>query len=366
MSSASVPSAAAARALGLTLLVAVAALLALTFATTGAREAAVPRGGGDDTSLAAAFARAPARGAPPAHTTLRAALEAQYARYAPELVEMRALGARFCALPMPAGWPHTNKCLSTISEMELLYMRVRDEAPAHVLEVASAVGYTSMWLLAALGKNNNGGLLHSFDVYDTPFPVVLPEALRASWVFTRGDVHATFARATEGLEFGVILMDAEHTREFGAFYRDVVLKPALVALQARADATAAPARLDMTVHDVYHYAHGDDSRRGLRARALYGVSGEGEVFLAWLGSILPTADFTCWSANDRDAPRRFAMMEQVQRAALGDAATDIQFGQFPRGDLSARCTFWAEPLPAAGVPVSCDQRPCDEHGNRRP
>ena len=225
--------AAAARCVAAVCLVAFGALV-VGPAFSGARDAApAPPRGGDGASLAAAFARAPAHGALPAPTTLRAALEAQYARYAPELVEMRALGARFCALPMPAGWPHTNKCLSTISEMELLYMRVRDEAPAHVLEVASAVGYTTMWLLAALGKNNNGGLLHSFDVYDTPFPVVLPEALRASWIFTRGDVHATFARATEGLEFGVILMDAEHTREFGAFYRDVApdLRAALLACE---------------------------------------------------------------------------------------------------------------------------------------
>jgi hypothetical protein len=232
--------------------------------------------------------------------------------------------------------------------MELLYMRVREEKPAHVLEVASAIGYSTMWLIAALGANG-GGTLHSFDVYATPFPDVLPPALAKQWVFVQGDVHATFAGAAAGLDFQVILMDAEHTREFGAFYRDAVLAPALARLQERADATRARVRLDMTVHDVYHF------------EAPFGVSAEGEVFLAWLGRILPTADMACWTANDQDAPRRFAMLEAVQRAALG-AAADVEFGQFPRGDLSARCTFFAEPLPPAGVPVWCGEQLCARGG----
>jgi len=292
-----------------------------------AANAAAPAAAGAPAAAAAASPRAPAGG-------LRGALEALYGRYAGELSAMRALARDFCALPLPAGWPHTNRCLSTIAEMELLYMRVREERPAHVLEVASAAGYTSLWLLSALGRNGNG-TLHSFDVFATPFPAGLTPRLAEQWAFVQGDVHETFAGATAGVHFDLILMDAEHTREFGAFYRDTVLAPALVTLQERADAAGRRMRLDMTVHDVYHF------------EAPFGTSAEGEVFLRWLGDILPTADFSCWTANDRSAPRRFALLEAVQRAALGPAA-DVLFGQFPRGDLSARCAFFAEPMPEAG------------------
>jgi hypothetical protein len=127
-------------------------------------------------------------------------------------------------------------------------------------------------------------------------------------------------------------MDAEHTREFGAFYRDAVLSPAIAALQERADAAGAPARLDVTIHDVFHFEEPFD------------VTPEGKVFLAWLGALVPLETFSCWSANDILSPRRAAVLAEVQAAALGDA-NDIEFGQFPRGDLSARCVFRAEPLP---------------------
>lgn len=268
----------------------------------------------------------------------RAALEGLYARYASELVELRQLGETFCSALVPEGFPHTHKCLSTMAEMELLYMRVREDKPAHVLEIASALGYTTMYLLAALARNDDaghGGMLHSFDVFLTPFPDVLPAHFANHWHFTQGDVHQTFAPFA-ALDYGVILMDAEHTRKFGLFYRDTVLAPAVVALQAKADATGSRAQLSMTVHDVYNFE--------CAAAKNVSVTDEGEVFLQWLGFLLPKVELQCWTANDIEAPRRFALLSEVQAAALGPA-NDIEFGQFPRGDLSVRCMFYAEPLP---------------------
>lgn len=256
-----------------------------------------------------------------------------YGRYAKELADMRVLAKDFCSTPKPEGWPHTDKCLSTIFEMEILYMRIREEKPANVLEIASAIGYTTMYLLAALGKNG-AGVLYSFDVFETPFPYVLDASLKQHWKFTHGNVYETFARVSAGVDFQIILMDADHTREFGAFYRDTVLIPALARLQTLADETGTVKRIDMTVHDVYHFEWNWD------------VTAEGEVHLAWLGVELPLHTMSCYTTNIFKSPRRATMVKAIQRAALG-AADEIEFGYMPRGDLSVRCAHIAEPLPQA-------------------
>ena len=47
-----------------------------------------------------------------------------------------------------------------------------------------------MWILAAL-EDNGLGVLHSFDLYATPFPHVLGEEHRERWEFHRGDIKTT-------------------------------------------------------------------------------------------------------------------------------------------------------------------------------
>ena len=78
-----------------------------------------------------------------ASTTFRSFLTTQCAKNAVELHAMRVKAAHFCSTPKPKGWPHTNKCLSSVMEMDLLYMQVRETRPAKVLEIAQML---NLWV----------------------------------------------------------------------------------------------------------------------------------------------------------------------------------------------------------------------------
>lgn len=135
---------------------------------------------------------------PPALAYSLNGLSALYAKYGVELMEVRKLAKKFCSTPKPAGFPHTHKCLSTLEEMELLYMGIRERPPVTMLEVASASGYSTLWIVSAMAKNG-GGRLYSFDLFKTPFPDVLDATLEeAHWEFTQGDVHETLKYVVEG------------------------------------------------------------------------------------------------------------------------------------------------------------------------
>ena len=274
---------------------------------------------------------------PPLIPDLASGLPALYEKYADELRAVRVLSLAFCATPKPAGFPHTHKCLSTLEEMELLYIGIRERPPANMLEVASASGYSTLWIVSALARNG-GGLLHSYDLFKTPFPDVLDPALEARhWRFTQGDVikvYPAFARSS-GLLFDRVLIDAEHTASFGYFYIEEIIQPQLLVLQAKANATAAPRLLDLTVHDIYHF------------EGAQGVTGEGEVILKWMGYMMPLANIQCLPTfNPIHKPARHAALRKIQRAALGPEAEAAagRIGQFPHGDLSMRCAIIAEPL----------------------
>ena len=259
-----------------------------------------------------------------------------YKKYREELLEVRKLALAFCSTPKPAGFPHTHKCLSTLEEMELLYLGIRERPPAHMLEVASASGYTTLWIIHALHKNG-GGLLHSFDLFQTPWPDVLDPKLRDKhWRFTLGDVLQTYPAyaSSTGLVFDRILIDAEHTASFGYFYIDQIIQPQLRALQARANNESSVAVMELTVHDIYYFAEKQ------------GVTGEGEVVLKWLGYMVPLSHIQCLPTfNLVHRLDRHNELRAVQISVLGAEAEAKAplIGQFPHGDLSLRCIFWTHP-----------------------
>jgi len=272
---------------------------------------------------------------PPALTYTLTGLKQLYIKYGPELMEVRKLALKFCSTPKPAGFPHTHKCLSTTEEMEMLYMGIRERPPATMLEVASASGYSTLWIVSAMAKNGEGKL-YSFDIFKTPFPDVLDPALEAAhWEFTQGDVHETLKYVVEGggLVFDRILIDAEHTREFGHFYLNDIIRPQLKALQEASNAQGEKLVVDITVHDVFHFEGNEE------------VTGEGDVVLNWAGYQLPLSELLCLpSFNPKHNPIRHAALRTMQKAVLGEEGESHKIGQFPHGDFSLRCVFRVEPL----------------------
>jgi hypothetical protein len=295
-------------------------------------------GGAAAAAAAAARAQLPGGGfSPPQLVPGLGALSDLYAKYREELLEVRKLALKFCSTPKPAGFPHTHKCLSTLEEMELLYIGIREAPPANMLEVASASGYSTLWILMALHRNGRG-VLHSFDLFQTPYPDVLDPALgQRHWRFTLGDVLKTYPSYAKesGIFFDRLLIDAEHTAAFGYFYIDAIIQPQMALLQVRANNASAPATMDFTVHDLYHYENSQ------------GVTGEGEVVLKWMGYMTPLAHLQCLPTfNMIHRPERHEAIRSIQKIVLG-AEAEAQaplIGQFPHGDLSLRCTVWAEPM----------------------
>lgn len=137
-------------------------------------------------------------------------------------------------------------------EAEISYLTIRALRPATVLEIGSARGWSTTWLLRALRDNDAGGALHTFDLTDDAVRAVPPELAAGRWRFTHGDVR----RGTLPDDAGFVLVDAVHTARFARWYT--------TALFERLRPGTAVA-----VHDVYH------------GRRPWPVS-EGAVVLDWL------------------------------------------------------------------------------------
>lgn len=137
-------------------------------------------------------------------------------------------------------------------EAEISYLTIRALRPRTVLEIGSARGWSTTWLLRALHDNDDGGVLHTFDLTDDAVHTVPRFLAGDRWRFTRGDVR----RGTLPEDPGFVLVDAAHTARFARWYT--------TALFERLRPGAAVA-----VHDVFH------------GRRPWPVS-EGAVVLGWL------------------------------------------------------------------------------------
>jgi len=168
-----------------------------------------------------------------------------YKQYADDLVRMRQLAAHFCeaATDQQKGTPHMHHCLTGDMESEVLYLRIRHYRPSNVFEVSSALGYSTMWILAALNDNGHG-VLHSFDVYETPFPHVLSDAHRGRWTFYRGDMKTTFQPVADAVPVDYLHIDTCHDMPCIQWYLRNVME--VVAAQV---GRARPVHASM--HDIY-------------------------------------------------------------------------------------------------------------------
>ncbi|WP_344504658.1 class I SAM-dependent methyltransferase [Dactylosporangium maewongense] len=136
-------------------------------------------------------------------------------------------------------------------EAEISYLTIRALRPRAVLEIGSARGWSTTWLLRALGDNGVGEL-HTFDLTADAAAAVPRELAADRWRFTRGDVRDGPLPDDPGF----VLVDAAHTARFARWYTTTLFE------RLRPGAAVA-------VHDVFH------------GRRPWPVS-EGAVVLGWL------------------------------------------------------------------------------------
>ncbi|GAA3192783.1 class I SAM-dependent methyltransferase [Dactylosporangium siamense] len=175
-------------------------------------------------------------------------------------------------------------------EAEISYLTIRALRPDTVLEIGSARGWSTTWLLRALRDNDTAGTLHTFDLVGDAERTV-PAALSADrWRFTRGDVR----RGTLPDEPGFVLVDAAHTARFARWYTTQLFE------RLRPGAAVA-------VHDVFH------------GRRPWPVS-EGAVVLGWLRR-RGIGHLTASPAADPDTHDRLVGLKQKLRLAAPVHAT---------------------------------------------
>jgi predicted O-methyltransferase YrrM len=123
-------------------------------------------------------------------------------------------------------------------EAEISYLTIRALRPRTVLEIGSARGWSTTWLLRALRDSDDGGVLHTFDLTDDATRTVPPALAAGRWRFTRGDVR----RGPLPEDPGFVLVDAAHTARFARWYTTNLFE------RLRPGAAVA-------VHDVFHGRH---------------------------------------------------------------------------------------------------------------
>jgi hypothetical protein len=146
-------------------------------------------------------------------------LNVLYKKYHDDLIIVRNLAKEFCEnFKVPKGWPHLHVCQYGLIESEINYLRIRELKPKYVLEVSSAIGYSTLWILKAL-EDNNIGELYSFDVFNTPWPNVLSEKIKIRWKFINGDVRQTIInKEIQKINFDYIFIDTAHEKMFTKWY----------------------------------------------------------------------------------------------------------------------------------------------------
>jgi hypothetical protein len=164
-------------------------------------------------------------------------------------------------------------------EAEITYLLLRQLRPEHVVEIGTARGWSSSWLLSALRDNDRGRLV-SFrrSRHAAAVPAELAED---RWTVHTGDVRARLDSLPGTTDY--LLLNATHTRRFGRWY-------------VRSVFPRLPSGTPVGVHEVY------------RGRLPW-VRREGRVVLDWLAE----REVPHFTVAPRRAPEIFAALTDLRR-----------------------------------------------------
>lgn len=139
--------------------------------------------------------------------------------------------------------PNMHRCSGRIGiiEASMLYIMIREDKPAHVLEIGALCGSSTRWILEAL-RVNGKGMLSTFDLHD--FSLEYMDKIHAEegrWEFHHQDV---FQYIKTDLGRGMVesvdlfFIDALHRNSFAQVYTNELL-------------ASYPHRISVFVHDIY-------------------------------------------------------------------------------------------------------------------
>jgi predicted O-methyltransferase YrrM len=99
-------------------------------------------------------------------------------------------------------------------EAELTYMFIRELKPENVVEFSPCHGYSSLWILNALEKNDKGTLF-SFDLIKDSEKYI-PIDLKTRRIFVRGNVKENVHKFPYEIDY--LFIDSDHSRGFAEWY----------------------------------------------------------------------------------------------------------------------------------------------------
>jgi hypothetical protein len=194
-----------------------------------------------------------------------------YSAFGHELDEVRLSAELYCKRDGV-------RCLSDKVELEISYLRIRATHPRVVWEISPSHGYSTLWLAAALGKNNNGGQLLSFDLNDNVSRFALAAwKSNVKWNVSIGDFRLRFKTyLNEYPTPDYLYLDSFHNADFGRFYIYEVF-PSILAIKRR---------VHVSLHDVFNPSFWTDGTgQNLRSTARlpdWMANEEGQIVLNWL------------------------------------------------------------------------------------
>ncbi|WP_435106963.1 class I SAM-dependent methyltransferase [Nocardiopsis synnemataformans] len=132
--------------------------------------------------------------------------------------------------------PHLRPCTDDI-EAEITYLLLRENTPAHTVQIGTDHGWSTTWILSAL-RDNGTGHLHSFDTRDHAPHHVPTDLAHTRWTFTHGDIRTSTAHLPPRTDH--LHINATHQGWFARWYLHHLL-PTL------------PPHTTVTVHDVFRH-----------------------------------------------------------------------------------------------------------------
>lgn len=183
-------------------------------------------------------------------------------------------------------WERTRYMIPQLDdiEAELTYLRIREDRPRTVVEVAPFRGWSTTWILRALRDNEEGSLI-SFDRVDDARRFVPAELAHGHWTLVVGDVRDRMPDMPQSIDY--LFIDADHRRQFAEWY--------LAELMPRAAPGAG-----VSIHDIFH------------GRGPGRSSGEAQAVLDWFNR-----SQVDWFTPSRFGPGTVHDRIQAQRLRLG-------------------------------------------------